>query len=307
MGPPFAIYKRHHAIVKTLKELKGGLKYDFLFDTQASSPFEPAMLKDSAKNIAYVHFPETHYAYDHASIKRKVYLWPFKGWVERGVKKLDLVFCNSIYTKGEIERYWRGLGIRDPVVVYPPVRLDRFWCSQPLEGRRNRVAYVGRFIPAKRHDIMKRLAVDLPAYEFVSVGALTEGERRWFEEFSKNLPKNYTLRANVPGEELIRILQESRVYVHPCPSESFGVSPIEALASGCVPLVLNSSALIELFPEEFRWSDYTELQKKIMGYMEPTEESTRWENKRKQLWAQISALGNDRFQAEIWSSLEPLV
>jgi glycosyltransferase involved in cell wall biosynthesis len=168
------------------------------------------------------------------------------------------------------------------------------------------VAYVGRFIPAKRHDIMKRLAIDLPAYEFVSVGGLEEAGRRWFEKFSRNLPKNYTLRTNVPEEELTQILQESRVYVH-LRNESFGISPIEALASGCVPLVLNSSALVEFFPEEFRWCDYVDLRKKIVKYMESTEESIRWENRRKQLWAQVSGLGSDRFQAEMWSCLEPLV
>ena len=306
-GPPFTIYKKHHAIVKMLREFESDLRYDFLFDTHASSPFEPAVLTGGAKNIAYVHFPEIHYNYDHAGIRRKAYLWPFKRWVEQGVEKLDLVFCNSGYTKEMIERYWGGLGIRDPVVVYPPVRLDSYWCSQPLGNRKKRVTYVGRFIPAKRHDMMKRLATDLPAYEFVSVGGLAEGEREWFDEFSRDLPKNYALKANAPEEELTRILQESRVYAHMMTGEHFGISPIEALACGCIPLVPNSGGIVEFIPEEFRWKDYWELKQKIVMYTESTEENIEWENKRKQLWARVSSLGSDRFQTEIWSRIEPLI
>ena len=32
-------------------------------------------------------------------LKRQVYLWLFKRWVEQGIVKLDMVFCNSNYTK----------------------------------------------------------------------------------------------------------------------------------------------------------------------------------------------------------------
>ena len=99
-----------------------------------------------------------------------------------------MVFCNSNYTRETIERYWKPHGVKDPIVVYPPVNLDNFWCDKPLSERRKRVIYVARFIPMKRHEIMKKLAADLPSYEFVSVGGLIEAEKSWFNKFSENLP-----------------------------------------------------------------------------------------------------------------------
>ena len=124
--PPFTIYKRHRYLVKLLKKHRNSLNYDYLFSTQSSSPFEPVFLTKAKKNIAYVHFPETHFDFARARLKKKVYLWLFKRWVEQGISKLDLVFCNSNYTKEMIERFWKSHGVKEPIVVYPPVKLGKF-------------------------------------------------------------------------------------------------------------------------------------------------------------------------------------
>jgi glycosyltransferase involved in cell wall biosynthesis len=307
VGPPFSIYKKHHVIMRMLKDFKRDLRYEFLFDTHASSPYELAFLDRGKRSIAYVHFPEIHYIYDHADIKRKAYLWPFKRWVEGGVKNLDFVFCNSNYTRRAIGRYWGKFGIQEPVVVYPPVMLNAFWCDQPLQDRKKRVCYVGRFVQGKRHDLMRRLARDLPTYEFVSIGGLADDERKWFEEFSRDLPKNYTLMTNATGEELRRTLRESRVYAHMMAGEHFGIAPVEALASGCLPLVHGSGGMVEFIPQEYHWKDYEELKQKVTKWMDSSEESAAWESKRRELWTKISSLGSDRFQSEIWSHIESLL
>ncbi len=302
--PPFTIYKRHRHFVKLLKKYKDQLTYDYLFSTQSSSPFEPVFLNKAKKNIAYVHFPEIHYDYAHSGLKRKVYLWLFKRWVEQGIGKLDMVFCNSNYTKEKIMQYWKNHGVKDPLVVYPPVNLDKFWCDKPLSERRKRVTYVARFIPVKRHEIMKQLAADLPNYEFVSVGGLIDAEKAWFNRFSDNLPSNYSLKTNLPEADLINILHDSRVYVHLMKGEHFGIAPVEGLASGCVTLVHNSGGMKEFIPEEFRWENYEDLKNKIIRFLESTDESASWDSKRRQLWSKISVLNPEAFQDSIWSQLQ---
>jgi glycosyltransferase involved in cell wall biosynthesis len=304
--PPFTIYKRHRNFVKLLKKYRDRLEYDYLFSTQSSSPFEPVFLNKAKKNIAYVHFPEIHYDYDHSRLKRKLYLWLFKRWVEQGIDKLDMVFCNSNYTKEMIMRYWKSHGVKDPLVVYPPVNLEKFWCDKPLSERRKRVAYVARFIPVKRHEIMKRLAADLPAYEFVSVGGLIDAERAWFNNFQENLPTNYTLKTNLPGPDLLKILQDSRIYVHLMEGEHFGIAPVEGLASGCVTIVHNSGGMKEFIPDEFKWETCEDLKEKIVRCMEGKNASASWEIKRQQLWSKISVLTPETFQNKIWSQLQKL-
>jgi len=305
--PPFTIYKRRRHFVKLLKKHKDSLEYDYLFSTQSSAPFEPVFLNKAKKNIAYVHFPEIHFDYDKGRLRRKVYLWLFKKWVEQGISKLDMVFCNSNYTRGMIERYWKPCGVKDPIVVYPPVNLDNFWCDKPLSERRKRVIYVARFIPVKRHGIMKKLAADLPSYEFVSVGGLIKGEKDWFNKFSENLPPNYILKINLPGPDLVKMLHDSRVYAHLMEGEHFGIAPIEGLASGCITLVHNSGGMKEFIPEEFRWESYDDLKEKIVRCMESTQQSADWERKRKELWSKISVLNPETFQNNIWSHVQTLI
>jgi glycosyltransferase involved in cell wall biosynthesis len=304
--PPFTIYKRHRNFVKLLKKYKDQLEYDYLFSTQSSSPFEPVFLKKAKKNLAYVHFPEIHFDYAHSGFKRKAYLWLFKRWVEQGIGKLNLVFCNSNYTKEAIMQYWKSHGIRDPIVVYPPVNLEKFWCDKPLGQRRKRVTYVARFIPMKRHEIMKKLAAELPDIEFVSVGGLIDAEKAWFNRFSENLPQNYFLKTNLPSPELIDTLQDSRIYLHLMEGEHFGIAPVEGLASGCITIVHNSGGMKEVIPQEFRWETYSDLKEKITKYMGTESEDASWESKRQQLWSQISNLTPQMFQHKIWAKIQTL-
>jgi glycosyltransferase involved in cell wall biosynthesis len=304
--PPFTIYKKHHNTAKLLKPLRKNLEYDFLFATQASSPFETVFLNKAQKNLAYVHFPEIHDEYHTAKLKRKIYLWLFKKWVENGVKKLDNIFCNSNYTKEIIKRYWGRLGIREPTVVYPPVDLDKFWCKKPLKERSKKVTYIGRFIPTKRHDLMMKLAIDFPDYEFVSIGGLEESGKPWFNRFNQTLPKNYVQKPNLSKEDLIKELQTARVNVHLMRGEHFGIAPIEALASGCVTIVHDSGGSGEFIPAEFRWKNYAELKIKISKFMEDSE-SICWEETREKLWRNISVLESKNFRKEIWAYTKSII
>jgi glycosyltransferase involved in cell wall biosynthesis len=300
---PFTIYKRHRNFVKLLKKYRGELQYDYLFSTQSSSPFEPIFLNKAKKNIAYVHFPEIHYDYSKGNFKRKVYLWLFKHWVEQGIDKLDMVFCNSNYTREAMLRLWKRHGVKDPIVVYPPVNLEKFWCDKPLIQRQKRIVYVARFIPIKRHEILKRLAAELPEYEFVSIGGLIDAEKEWFNRFQTNHPSNYILKTNLPGSELLDILQDSRIYVHLMEGEHFGIAPVEGLASGCITIVHNSGGMKEFIPEEYRWTSYEELKEKIQRYINANSE---WEATREQLWKNISVLTPESFEQMIWSAIQNL-
>ena len=303
--PPFTIYKRRSGVIKLIKQFRetAKTKYDYLFLTQWYSASESSCLSKTEKNIAYVHFPEIHHVYDHSSFKRKAYLYWYRRWINKGIGKLNLIFCNSNFTKGEIQKYWNKYGIPEPIVVYPPVDLDAFWSNTPLKNRSKRVVYLGRFISAKRHQMLKELAVDLPQYEFVSVGGLRNSEKEWFEAYSKDLPINYTLKPNLPRADLIGLLQESRVYCHLMEEEHFGISPIEALASGCVTLVHNSGGSGEFIPEEFRWNTYADLKEKVMQWV-GDDKNEAWENKRPELWSKISVLKPAAFEGNLWLQLD---
>ncbi len=305
--PPFTVYKRRSRIIKLTKKIKN-LDYDVAFSTQTLTAFESALFSETKRNIAYVHFPEIHHRYLNSGRLKKVYYWPYQRWLDKDISKLNLIFCNSNYTKGMIEKYWGKDGIPEPIVAYPPVDLDPFWNKSPLKDRSKQVIYVGRFIPQKRHELMKKLAIDLPQVQFLSVGGLRDTEQEWFEAFSKDLPANYILKPNVPNEELAAIYKESRVYCHLMEGEHFGITPMEALASGCVTLPHKSGGTGEFIPDDFRWQTYDDLKEKISRWVEPTQlDSDVWDKLREELWGKISVLQPKVFREKIWAHVQRLM
>lgn len=303
-NPPLSVYKRRRNILRLLKKYKETAEYDYTFNTQTISAFE-ATLFEKSKNIAYVHFPEIHYDYEHSKRAKRMYLWLYKKLLEKDIGKLDLVFCNSNYTKAMTEKYWGAFGIKNPVVAYPPVE-ERFWSDKPLAERAKRVLYVGRFIPQKRHELLKQLAVDFPQFEFVSAGLLRDSETAWFEGFTRDLPVNYVVKPNLLEEDLIRLFQNSQIYCHLMEGEHFGIAPMEALASGCITLVHNSGGAGEFIPKEFRWNTLEDLKQKIARLVAFSDYYGIWEKKKEELREKISVLKPGNFEEQIWSNVAAL-
>ncbi|MGE5533739.1 MAG: glycosyltransferase family 4 protein, partial [Bacillota bacterium] len=300
-----SVYKRRQNIIKLLHKYKQTAEYDNTFSTQTLSAFETTLF-DKAKNIAYVHFPEIHYDYTHSKRSRRIYMWLYKKLLEKEIPKLNLIFCNSNYTRAMTEKYWGRFGIKKLIVVYPPVE-SSFWSEKPLKLRTKRVLYVGRFVSSKRHELMKQLSASFPQFEFVSAGLLRDSEKAWFENFRKDLPGNYKVLPNLPEKELVKLFQDSRVYCHLMEGEHFGIAPMEALASGCITIVHNSGGSGEFIPEEFRWDNYENLRQKIAKLVESTDDYAEWTKKKDELRAKILSLEPENFEEQIWSNIEPFV
>ncbi|MEM2046056.1 MAG: glycosyltransferase family 4 protein [Candidatus Bathyarchaeia archaeon] len=302
--PPLTIYKRFYDAGKALISFqkRNDQRYDFLFLTQSSSPFELTFLKNYDKAIGYVHFPEIHYEYERSGVLKRVYIQPFKRFIEKGVKNLDLIICNSCYTKEMIIRFWNTIYAGNIEVVYPPLDLEKYWCSRPLSDRANRVVYIARFIPAKRHEVMKKLAKIFPDFEFVCVGSLAEEAREWFKKLREGAPRNYILKPNLPVNDLKKLLQESKIYVHLMEGEHFGIAPMEALASGCITLVPEESGAKEFIPKIFRWKNEEDLKNKLSFAMNLDEEL--WDSYRNVLWQKLKELDSKNFSVKLWECLK---
>lgn len=304
--PPLSVYKRRRNIIKLLKTYKATSRYDYTFSTQTLSAFETILFAKAKKNIAYVHFPEIPYDYEHSKRSKRMYLWLYKKMLERHLNELNLVFCNSKYTKKMAQNYWVKFGIPEPIVSYPPVE-EPFWSDTPLKKRVNRVVYTARFIPQKNHDTLKQLAISFPQLDFISVGLLRDTEQAWFKCFSNNLPANYLLKPNLPETEKIKLLQDSTIYCHLMEGEHFGIAPMEALASGCITLVHNSGGSGEFIPEEFRWNTIEDLKTKIAKLANLSNHYKLWNNKTYELQDKLSVLKTKNFEAQIWSNVATLM
>jgi glycosyltransferase involved in cell wall biosynthesis len=75
------------------------------------------------------------------------------------------------------------------------------------------------------------------------------------------------LIVNVSSQSLRRILSKAKIYVHCAPHEYFGISVVEAMACGCVPVVHKSGGpytdIIEYDEYGFSFESAHELASKI--------------------------------------------
>ncbi len=169
----------------------------------------------------------------------------------RALDTYDLVCANSQFTQGWVRRYWK----RDAAILYPPVDVEllRPRPKQPL------ILSVGRFFTGghcKRQDVLVRafrqLAPRLPSgWRLVLAGGV--GHRDVDSEFvasvrraAQGLP--IEVRTDVSAGELQTLYGDASLYwhatgysedgaPHPAALEHFGITTVEAMAAGCVPVV----------------------------------------------------------------------
>lgn len=193
------------------------------------------------------------------------------------------IFCNSEYTKS----FNAGKFLKKTTVLYPPVDL-----YSNKTKKENIILHVGRFRVKNVTGIddYKKQAVMIRAFkemvdkglrdwEFVLAVSIRENEKKQFEEM-KRLAHGYLVRfiINSPNDALGDIYSKAKIYwhasgfgenlkEHPEFAEHFGISTVEAMGAGVVPVVINAGGQREIVTEGengFLWDSIKELQVKTL-------------------------------------------
>ncbi len=196
---------------------------------------------------------------------------------KKGKIKLSSWKCaiyNSQFTKEVVEQTWP---IKGPV-IYPPVDVDKFYCS---ENKKKQIVSVGRFFSfdkMKKHqlliDTFKGLfdKGELKGWSLHLAGGANEGDMNYVSELEKSA-KGYQvfIHTNISFSDLIKLYSESSIYWHakgfgetdPKDFEHFGITTVEAMASGCVPVVVNlggQKEIVEQGVSGYLWNSLAEWQ-----------------------------------------------
>ena len=105
----------------------------------------------------------------------------------------------------------------------------------------------------------------LPSYRFVQVGQWKDGSH---EQLQQYLRCNVEMKGYAPEEELNHLFAESRVYVQPSLHEAFGLSVVEAMLAGCIPVVSRHGALPEVVGDYGILLDDTSAEAIVKGIAE---------------------------------------
>ncbi len=219
-----------------------------------------------------------HFQVPFITIKPRTY-WQ-EIWLKIKLRRIKAVVCNSQFTKQIIDRQ---LGVGS-LVLYPPVDVEKFALGK--KKKENIILAVGRFeetMQAKKQDILikafrKMVDGGLKGWRLVLVGgSLANPRENKFLQRLKQLAAGYPIdfAVNAPFEQLQDYYRQAKIFWHaagygvdekkqPYKVEHFGMTAVEAMAAGCVPVVIDKGGLREIVRRGVgeRWRSVTELIEK---------------------------------------------
>jgi len=217
-------------------------------------------------DVTYIHYPKQTLLRQKMR-KHKPWNYYYKPYetVERSLATRtsnSLVITNSFFTANVISQQ---IGIK-PVVIYPPVFLKNLEISK-LTTRKNIILTISRFSPEKNLEQIPLVASKVDA-NFVILGSMSDvtSYRRVCRLIKKyDVEDKVTIILNSPNNLRVKmeLLQKAKVYFHTMPFEPFGISIVEGMKAGCIPVVHDSGGPKEFVPQRWRYKDTEDAVQKI--------------------------------------------
>jgi len=173
-------------------------------------------------------------------------------------RRYFLHLSNSLFTK----RLMKELYDIDSAVLYPPVQLPR--CSRwDLKRHRKFSLIIVRpkaisgimFLP----NVVSGLAKETPLIVIGECDVIGLSVIKYLKKKGFNV-KYFGFVAKSFKEELFK---RASHYLHLGFNESFGITVIETMASGCIPIAPRSGAIPEYLPDNLLYSDFEDAAEKL--------------------------------------------
>ena len=249
--------------LEIIKDINRGDGYDVCFWVSDGSI--PTLR--SRKNILHFQFPFHHIGGNNLLNKMKLF-------------RVDHIICNSEFTKKIIDQEY---GV-ESLVIYPPIDLDKI----KHKRKENIILYVGRFsnlVQSKGQDILinafkefctgeKFNDVKLDNWKLILAGGTEVGVSdglKSLKDLSKGFPIEFI--ENPKYSELCNLYGRARFFWsasgfgadeenNPEKLEHFGITTVEAMAGGAVPIVYNGGGQREIVKNNVNgilWSNQSDL------------------------------------------------
>lgn len=220
--------------------------YDLVISNE-SGPAKGVITASGTRHVCYCHTPMRYlwdqyadylYEYTHSRIRRalmapiatRLRMWDFAT-----AARVDEFVANSENVRRRIWKTYR----RESTVVHPPVAIERF-CP---ERAGDYFLIVSELVPYKRIELAVR------AFSRSGRRLRIAGDGPEFRRLRAMAAKNVEFCGRVPDEELVRLYAHARAFVLPG-EEDFGITAVEAIASGKAVIALGRGGVCEIVPQE---------------------------------------------------------
>jgi glycosyltransferase involved in cell wall biosynthesis len=182
---------------------------------------------------------------------------------------IKMILNSTVLTNSEFSRkaIFKTFGV-DSTIIPPPVDVDIFRNRCLASNvRDDSILIISRIHPTKKIEnaihLAKLLRQNNVGICMNIVGNMPPDGTGYFN-YLKDIVRNYGLEdfvrfeINVRFDRLLDLLCRSKVYVHPLPGEPFGISTVEAMSAGIIPVVPDIGGHTEFVPAKYQFHTYRE-------------------------------------------------
>lgn len=202
-------------------------------------------------------------------------LW--KSFHDSTYRYVKHIHCPSLMVANQVKKH--NIHAKLHIISNGYDEAFKFCPTQKPEIFKNKIiiTFVGRFSREKRHDLIIK-AVNSSKYRN-QIQLIFGGKgptKSHIMKMARKLP-NYPIFAFFSREQLVALHNFADLYIHPADIEVEGMTAIEAISCGCVPVVSDSpkSATPQFAVHEksvFKHGNYKDLRDKIDWWIEHPEE-----------------------------------
>jgi glycosyltransferase involved in cell wall biosynthesis len=266
--------------------------YDITINTHGDTLpyYHCSLLKNNA--VTYCHFPSAKYHIDSENLEylRDIRVAGFTQIYDMDYAKNKIAVIFDLATKRKLRRYFKFLRDRydnlmkntlvltnseysrktilnafnvDAKILYPPVDVSSFReAALDSNQREDIIIVISRIAPDKQIENAIEVARMMRSRGIgkgmIIAGNLHRYDHQYYQQL-KNMIADYdlqdyiSLQTNISFNKLLQLMQWAKVYFHPRIDEHFGISIVEAMASGLVPVVSNIGGHIEFVPSKYQF------------------------------------------------------
>lgn len=239
---------RQQIALYKFRKLNLGNTYDFYI---IAGDWALGAAKNHTPNLWYVHSPLNEiWAFKTYISKHLVSWWKrplFELWVlinrtltKRYAREVERWIANSENTKSRIQKFYG----QHSHVICPPIDTTKYSYKEP----KNYWLSVNRFVRTKRIELQIEAFRQLPEENLVIVASYEKGSAL-FESYKKHIesicPPNVTIHNWIDATELKNLYSECKGFITTAKDEDFGMTAVEAMASGKPVIATNEGGLKE--------------------------------------------------------------
>ena len=162
----------------------------------------------------------------------------------RSISHIDRFVANSHNVKMRIRQFYN----HESDIIYPPIDSLKFYFSE----YGNFWLSVNRLYPEKQIELQIESFCVMPEQKLVIAGGFAQGDHsaKYAKKIQADIPPNVSFLGEITDAELCDLFAHCRGFICTAKDEDFGITPLEAMASGKPVVAVDEGGFLETVTKE---------------------------------------------------------